>query len=122
MSRAQVFKWHKRFSTGHEDFGDDPNSGRPSTSRTEANIEKVKELIRSDRRLTIRMMAEQLGGAGTPHLTCQTRRAGSLGGQELSAASRQRAGALCHQPQAVFGRKAGCSARAPSLLTRPRSL
>lgn len=61
MSRTQVFEWHKRFSAGREDVGDDPKSGRPSTSRTEANIEKVKELIRSDRRLTIRMMAEHLG-------------------------------------------------------------
>ena len=61
MSRTQVFEWHKRFSTGREDVGDGPKSGRSSTSRIEANIEKVKELIRSDRRLTIRMMAEQPG-------------------------------------------------------------
>ena len=48
MSRTQVFEWHKRFSTGREDVGDDPKSGRLSTSRTEANIERVKELIRSE--------------------------------------------------------------------------
>ena len=58
MSRTRVFEWHKRFSTGREDVDDDPRPERPSTSRIEANIEKVKELIRSDRRLTIRTMAE----------------------------------------------------------------
>ena len=48
MSRTKVFEWQKRFSTGREDVGDDPKSGRLSTSRTEANIERVKELIRSE--------------------------------------------------------------------------
>ena len=67
MSHMQVFDWHKRFSTGRDDVGDDPKSGRPSTSRIETNIEKVKRLIRCDRKLTIRMMTEQLGLA--PEIT-----------------------------------------------------
>ena len=45
MSRTRVFEWHKRFSTGREDVDDDPRPERPSTSRIEANIEKVKERI-----------------------------------------------------------------------------
>ena len=61
MPRKQTLEWHMRFRNGHEDVGDNLKSGRPSTSKTEANIEKVKELIRSDRRLTIRIMTEQLG-------------------------------------------------------------
>ena len=63
MSHMQVFDWHKWFSTGCDNVGDDPKSGRPLKSRNEANIEKVKRLIRCDRKLTIRMMTEQLGFA-----------------------------------------------------------
>ena len=51
MSRTQVFEWQKRFSTDR----DDPMlvmtpSLDSSTSRTEANIENVKGLIRCDHR------------------------------------------------------------------------
>ena len=49
------------FSTGREDVDDDPRPERPLTSGNDENIEKVQQLIRSDRRLTIRMIAEQLG-------------------------------------------------------------
>lgn len=61
MSRARVFEWHKRFASGRTDLEDDPRSGRPTTSRNEENIQKVKKLVRSDRRLTVRMLAEELG-------------------------------------------------------------
>ena len=61
MSRARVFEWHKRFASGRTDLEDDPKSGRPTTSRNEENIQKVKKLVRSDLRLTVRMLAEELG-------------------------------------------------------------
>ena len=60
MSRTRVFEWHKRFANGREDVEDDPKSGRPSSTRTDENIVRVNELVRSDRRLTVRMMAETL--------------------------------------------------------------
>ena len=60
MSRAPLFEWHKRFNSGLEEVEDDPKSGRPSTTKTADNIGKVNELVRSDRRLTVRMMAEEL--------------------------------------------------------------
>ena len=60
MSRARLFEWHKRFTSDREDVEDDPKSGRPSTTKTADNIGKVNELVRSDRRLTVRMMAEEL--------------------------------------------------------------
>ena len=50
MPRTQVFEWHKRFSTGRDDVGDDPKTGSPLTSVTEANIKNVRGLIRCDRR------------------------------------------------------------------------
>lgn len=57
MSRTRVFEWHKRFSEGREEVDDDEHPGRPSTSKTDENIEKVNEIVRNDRRLSIRMIA-----------------------------------------------------------------
>ena len=61
MSRTRVFEWHKRFVEGREDVEDDPKSGRPCTSTTDTNIEKVWQLVCSDHRLTIRIIANKLG-------------------------------------------------------------
>lgn len=58
LSRARVFEWFKRFQDGREDVQDDSRPGRPSTSKTDDNIEKIGNLIRSDRRLSIRAIAE----------------------------------------------------------------
>ena len=60
MSRSRVFEWHKRFKEGREDVEDDSRSGRPSTSRTADNVERVKQMVRGDRRLTVRMIADEL--------------------------------------------------------------
>ena len=60
MGRTQLFQWHKKFKEGREDLADDARSGRPSTSRHDDNIKRVKEFVRSDRRLTVRMIAEEL--------------------------------------------------------------
>ena len=40
-SRTRVFEWHKQFVEGRKDVEDDPKSGRPCTSTTDANIEKI---------------------------------------------------------------------------------
>ena len=40
---------------------DDHRSGRPSTSRTDENVERVRQNVRSDRCLTVRMIADELG-------------------------------------------------------------
>ena len=42
MSRAHVFEWHKRFREGREECEDDQSSGKPVTSRTDSNIDRVK--------------------------------------------------------------------------------
>lgn len=60
MSRTRVFEWHKRFKEGREEVEDDSRSGRPSTSRTEVNIERVRQVMRGDRQLTVRMIASKL--------------------------------------------------------------
>jgi len=55
---TQVFKWFKRFKEGREEIRDDQCPGRPSTSKTEANIEKVSEIVRQNHRLSIQAVFE----------------------------------------------------------------
>ena len=61
MSRTRVIEWHKRFVEDGESVEDDPKSGRPCTSTTYTNIEKIRQLVRSDRHLTIRVIANEVG-------------------------------------------------------------
>jgi len=60
MCRTQTCQWWKRFKEGRTSVDDDPRSGRPSTSKTDDNVAKVREVIRSNRRLTVREVAEQV--------------------------------------------------------------
>ena len=40
---------------------DDHSSGRPFASRTDENVQRVGQKVRSDRRPTVRMIADELG-------------------------------------------------------------
>ena len=55
-----MFKWYKAFSEGRESIKDEPRSGKSSTSKTDNNVEIVRALVRSDRRLTVLMIASEL--------------------------------------------------------------
>ncbi|UYV79063.1 hypothetical protein LAZ67_17000977 [Cordylochernes scorpioides] len=61
MSRRRVFEWYKRFKEGREETADNERSGRPSTSTTPEKVDKVLELVREDRRITVREVAEEAG-------------------------------------------------------------
>ncbi|XP_069670081.1 protein GVQW3-like isoform X7 [Periplaneta americana] len=60
VSRKCVYEWFKRFREGKETIEDEPRSGRPSTSRTPEMIAKVRQMLAQDRRLTLRLIAEEL--------------------------------------------------------------
>jgi len=60
MKKTAVYKWVKRFSEEGESATDEEKSGRPATSRTEENIAKVHQIVRENRRLTVRSIAEQV--------------------------------------------------------------
>jgi hypothetical protein len=53
MNKSSVFEWHKRFKEGRDDVKDDERTGRPKTHQTDENVEKVRKLVHSDRRLSV---------------------------------------------------------------------
>ncbi|XP_025420797.1 protein GVQW3-like [Sipha flava] len=60
LSRPRVFEWHKRFREGREEVEDNQRVGRPCSSKTNDNISKINEIVRKDRCLSIRMIAEMV--------------------------------------------------------------
>ena len=61
MSKTTVYEWYKRYKEGREDVEDNAKSGRPSTSMTVEIVKKIKEIVLSNRRITIREVAEEIG-------------------------------------------------------------
>ena len=61
MGRTQVFDWFRRFKEGRTSAENDPHSGRPSTSRNEEMIAKVRTTVRNNRRLTVQEIADECG-------------------------------------------------------------
>jgi hypothetical protein len=58
----EVFhNWLEKFSKKISKFADDAPSGRPVDIVTEAPVQRVEELIRADRRITIDSVATALG-------------------------------------------------------------
>ena len=60
LSRSKTFDWYSRFKSGRRSFVNDSRPGRPSTSHTEETVARVREIIRADRRLTIKKVAEEV--------------------------------------------------------------
>ena len=61
MSRTHLLEWHRRFKEGREKLENDHRSDRPCTSRSNENVERVGKKVRSDRRFTVRMIADEVG-------------------------------------------------------------
>ena len=54
-------RWHKRFKNGRLSVEDDERSGRPFTSTDDPHIDEINTLVRANRRLTVRELAEDCG-------------------------------------------------------------
>lgn len=61
MSKTRTYEWHKRFREGRDAVDDDDRSGRPSTSKTDDTVQKVRQRLDQDRRMSVRMLAEEIG-------------------------------------------------------------
>jgi len=60
MKKTAVYKWVARFSEGRKSVTDEERSERPATNRTEENIVKIRQILRENRRLNVRNIAEQV--------------------------------------------------------------
>jgi hypothetical protein len=70
MSGTQCYEWFKCFKEGRTSVIKDPRPGQPSTSTDESHVERVHEVIRGNRCLTVREVAEDVGiSLGSCHLT-----------------------------------------------------
>ena len=60
MSRNRVLEWHKRFHEGRTDVEDDERSRHPTISKATNNTREIEKIVREDRRLSIRLIAERM--------------------------------------------------------------
>ena len=60
LSKTCAYEWYCAFKSGRDVVENLPRSGRPSTSSTEVNIAKVKEMVTENRHLNLRNIAVEL--------------------------------------------------------------
>ena len=60
MSCANVYQWYACFRDSREDMKDNDRCGRPSTARTNENMESVRRLLAEDHRTTLQVIADYL--------------------------------------------------------------
>jgi histone-lysine N-methyltransferase SETMAR len=61
LSRKAVHSWVEKFSQGRSKIVDEVRSGRPVQIATDASVQRVEEMIRGDRRVTIDSVAAAIG-------------------------------------------------------------
>ena len=67
MGRSQTFQWFSRFKARRNSTDDDERSGRPVSSSTPEMVQRVRQIIREDRRCTIDKVSMLVGFS---HGTC----------------------------------------------------
>lgn len=60
LSDQQVFWWHKAFLEGQEEVDGEDCDVRPSITTTADHVTQVRQLLNSDQRLSVRLMADML--------------------------------------------------------------
>ena len=82
LSLAQVFQWHTRFKTGRTSVDGDEHTERSTSRTTPETVARIQQLIRHDRRRTIRDIAED---AGVGYGKCQRVLAEEFGMHRVAA-------------------------------------
>jgi len=119
MGRTQVFDWFRRFKEGRTSVESDPPSGRPSTSRNEEMIAKVRTIVCNNRRLTVREIADD---CATFACISSSKTTGKMAGWRLDPAPRQCARTHFTSCAAVFGQTRHRSVASTAILTRSRTV
>jgi hypothetical protein len=101
MSRTQVSEWHKRFMEGREEVEDNECLGRPSTSKTEEHVEKIREIV--DLRVKLLMKSTTWWSDEAPK-TNEEENAGIVEEKIMDSASSQCASSQRPRGEAVFSR------------------
>ena len=57
--KTRTYEWYSAFKSGRDVVENLPRSGRPSTSSTEINVAKVKEIVTEHHHLSLREIAEE---------------------------------------------------------------
>ena len=83
LSRTQYYECYQCFKSGRTSIENDPKSGRSSSSTGDDHIEKVRSVIRENRRLTVREISEEVGICKSSYHTILTR---GVDKQDLDAA------------------------------------
>ncbi|KAF6288416.1 hypothetical protein mRhiFer1_009149 [Rhinolophus ferrumequinum] len=60
MKKAAVYKWIKCFSEGREHVTDEECLWQPVMSKTDKNIARIRQIVRQNRQLTVRSIADQV--------------------------------------------------------------
>ena len=82
LLKTRAYDWYSAFKSGRDVVEDLPRSGRVSTSSTEVNIAKVKEMVNENRHLTLREIAAELS---VPHELIRTILNDYLGMKRIAA-------------------------------------
>ena len=59
-SESSISFWFREFKRGRTDFEDEPRSGRPSEAATPENAERLRQLVETDRRVTMLQIQHHL--------------------------------------------------------------
>ena len=60
LDRSNVYRVYKMFSESRKPVGDEEHAGRPCMSTTDESIDEVKKIVLVNRRITFRVVAEDL--------------------------------------------------------------
>ena len=60
VNRSNIFRWYSRFRDGGKLVEDDERIGRQKSTRNEVNVAAVAYLVKNDRQIASRMIAESL--------------------------------------------------------------
>jgi len=58
LNQSNLFRWYSRFRDGRDLVEDEERVGSPKCTRTEVNMATVADLVKNDRRIASRMIAE----------------------------------------------------------------